>query len=429
MSTQFDGTVFVLGGPILDSDKRAFVDEHMVVIEEGRFVAIEPASQLPSDAANVIDVAGAHIMPGLIDGHTHLMSRSGVEADAKLITTSVIDGVIMAKRQIESGVTSLRDPGCKHRGTHQLRDEIASGRIVGPRAYTAGPNIVGSGAPVDWRNHFVDGPDDVRKAVREEIKSGANMIKLVLSHTTADSDWTTCLRYLNDEEIAVAVAEAHLLDTRVGCHCEGIPAARAAVNAGIDVIDHGLTLDDALVRQMADQGTFYVPTLWAFSTNTHRSIGKTISEERAPIYDRNIARIHRESAQRAMAAGVKIFAGTDPVHWIPARDAMVCEIEALVDAGMAPIDALLAATEVSADAIGDPSIGSIRRGKRADLAVFDGDPLTDLRALARPRLVMKDGEILVDLRHDQAAADALWADMATGTPASDRQPELWGQRK
>ena len=111
MSTQFDGTVFVLGGPILDSDKRAFVDEHMVVIEEGRFVAIEPASQLPSDAANVIDVAGAHIMPGLIDGHTHLMSRSGVEADAKLITTSVIDGVIMAKRQIESGVTSLRDPG------------------------------------------------------------------------------------------------------------------------------------------------------------------------------------------------------------------------------------------------------------------------------------------------------------------------------
>ena len=108
---------------------------------------------------------------------------------------------------------------------------------------------------------------------------------------------------------------------------------------------------------------------------------------------------------------------------------MVCEIEALVDAGMAPIDALLAATEVSADAIGDPSIGSIRRGKRADLAVFDGDPLTDLRALARPRLVMKDGEILVDLRHDQAAADALWADMATGTPASDRQPELWGQRK
>lgn len=422
-------TRFVLGGPILDSEARTFVDDHMVVIEGDRFVGIAPVAQLPSDAELVTDVAGAHIMPGLIDSHTHLMSRSGVEADAKLITTSAIDGVIMAKRQIESGVTSLRDPGCKHRGIHQFRDEIAAGRIVGPRAYTAGPNIVGSGAPVDWRNHFVDGVDDVRKAVREEIKSGADLIKLVLSHTTADSDWDTCLRYLNDEEIATAVAEAHLLGTRVGCHCEGLPAARGAVNAGIDVIDHGLALDDALVAQMAEQGTFYVPTLWAFSTDTHLNIGKTITEDRAALYERKIAGPHRESVQRAMAAGVKIAAGTDPVHWIPARDVMVCELETLVAAGMAPIDALLAATAVSADAIGDPSIGSIRPGNRADLAVFDGDPLRELRALARPRLVMKDGEILVDLVHDQAAADALWADIATGIPASDRQPELWGERK
>ena len=422
-------TRFVLGGPILDSGARAFVDDHMVVIDGGRFVGIQPVSQLPSDAAQVTDVAGAHILPGLIDAHTHLMSRSGVEADANLITTSTIDGVIMAKRQIESGVTSLRDPGCKHRGIHRFRDEIASGRIVGPRAYTAGPNIVGSGAPVDWRNHFVDGIDDVRKAVREEIKSGADLVKLVLSHTTADSDWNTCLRYLNDEEIATAVAEAHLLGTRVGCHCEGLPAARAAVNAGIDVIDHGLALDDALVAQMAEQGTYYVPTLWAFSTNTHLHVGKTITEDRAALYEEKIAGPHRESVQRAMAAGVRIAAGTDPVHWIPARDAMVCELEALVAAGMAPIDALLAATQGSADAIGDPTIGSIRPGNRADLAVFDGDPLRDLRALARPRLVMKDGETLVDLRHDQPAADALWADIATGLPASDRQPELWGQRK
>jgi len=421
-------TQFVLGGPILDSDARSFLDDHMVVIRDGRFVAIEPAAQLPSDAALVTDVAGARILPGLIDAHTHLMSRSGVEADAKLITTSAIDGVIMARRQIESGVTSLRDPGCKHRGIHQFRDEIAAGRIVGPRAYTAGPNIVGSGAPVDWRNHFVDGADDVRRAVREEIKSGADLIKLVLSHTTADSDWNTCLRYLNDEEIATAVAEAHLLGTRVGCHCEGLPAARGAVNAGIDVIDHGLALDDALVAQMADQGTYYVPTLWAFSTATHLEVGKTIDADRAPLYEEKIAGPHRESVQRAMAAGVRIAAGTDPVHWIPARDVMVCELEALVGAGMAPIDALLAATEVSAAAIGDPTIGSIRRGNHADLAVFDGDPLQDLRALARPRLVMKDGETLVDLRHDQAAADALWADIATGIPASGRQPELWGQR-
>ncbi|BCW45362.1 amidohydrolase family protein [Arthrobacter sp. StoSoilB5] len=418
-------TRFVLGGPILDTDARAFVSDHMVVIDGGRFVGIEPASQLPSDAHEVIDVRGAHILPGLIDSHFHLMSRSGVEADPKLVTTSVVDGVITARRAIESGVTTVRDPGCKHRGIHAFRDEIAAGRVLGPRAFTAGPNIVGRGAPVDWRNHFADGVDEVRRAVREERLGGADLIKLVLSHTTGDSDWTTCLRYLNDDEIATAVAEAHLLGARVGCHCEGIDAARAAVNAGIDVIDHGLTLDDALVARMADQGTFYVPTLWAFSTKTHLTVGKTITEDRAAIYEERIARVHRESVQRAMAAGVRVAAGSDPIHWIPARDVMVCELEALVDAGMTKLDALFSATEVSAAAIGDPRLGSIRSGNFADLVVVDGDPSTDLRALARPRLVMKDGVVVVDLLDDDKAANELWADIATGAPASDRQPEIW----
>lgn len=418
-------TQFVLGGPILDSDARAFIDNHMVVVEDGRFTGIESVSQLPSDARTVIDVRGASILPGLIDSHFHLMSRSGVEADAKLIATSVVDGVITARRAIESGVTTVRDPGCKHRGIHAFRDEIASGRVLGPRAFTAGPNIVGRGAPVDWRNHFADGVDEVRRAVREERLGGADLIKLVLSHTTGDSDWTTCLRYLNDEEIATAVSEAHLLGARVGCHCEGIDAARAAVNAGIDVIDHGLTLDDGLVAQMAEQGTYYVPTLWAFSTKTHLTVGKTIPEDRAAIYEERIARVHRESVQRAMAAGVKIAAGSDPIHWIPARDVMVCELEALVDAGMTKIDALLAATAVSAEAIGDPRLGSIRPGNFADLVVVDGDPATELRALARPRMVMKDGNVVVDLLHDDHAAQALWAEIATGRPASDRQPEIW----
>ncbi|MFJ5956536.1 amidohydrolase family protein [Paenarthrobacter sp. NPDC092416] len=418
-------TRFVLGGPILDTDERAFVRDQMVVIDGGRFVGIEPVSQLPSDAHEVIDVRGAHIIPGLIDSHFHLMSRSGVEADPKLITTSVVDGVITARRAIESGVTTVRDPGCKHRGIHAFRDEISAGRVLGPRAFTAGPNIVGRGAPVDWRNHFADGVDEVRRAVREERLGGADLIKLVLSHTTGDSDWTMCLRYLNDEEIATAVAEAHLLGARVGCHCEGLDAARSAVNAGIDVIDHGLALDDELVSRMADQGTFYVPTLWAFSTKTHLTVGKTITEDRAAVYEERIARVHRESVQRAMAAGVKIAAGSDPIHWIPARDVMVCELEALVDAGMTKLDALFAATEVSAEAIGDSRLGSIRAGNFADLVVVDGDPSNDLRALARPRMVMKDGVVVVDLLDDDNAAGTLWADIATGAPASDRQPEIW----
>lgn len=421
----------VHGGPILDVRRGVTLDGHAVVIgADGRVTAVEPLGAVPTETDYAtVDVDGATIVPGLIDSHFHLMSRSGVEADAHLVTLTVIDGVITARRAIESGVTTVRDPGCKHRGIHTFRKEIAAGRVLGPRAYTAGPNVVGSGAPVDWRNVFADGVDEVRRAVRLERLAGADFIKLVLSHATASSDWETCLRFLNDEEIAAAVAEAHLLGARVGCHCEGLPAARAALNAGMDVIDHGLFIDDALAAQMARQGTFYVPTLWAFSTNTHLNVGKTIRPERAEVYEEKVARIHRESVQRAIAAGVKIAAGSDPVHWIPARDVLVCELETLVAAGMSPIDALRAATLVGADAIGAAAdIGCLEPGRFADLVAVAGDPLTDLRALARPSLVMKAGKVEVDLRKDPAAAAALWADIATGEPASERQPEIWLER-
>ncbi|MGW0035828.1 amidohydrolase family protein [Gordonia sp. NPDC003376] len=420
----------VHGGPILDVESGTFHHDAALVIADGVIESFQTHFTVPySSDHSLIDVRGGHVIPGLIDSHFHLMSRSGVVADADLVTRSVVDGVITARRAVESGVTTVRDPGCKHRGIHRLRDEIADGRVIGPRAYTAGPNIVGSGAPVDWRNHFANGADQVCAAVREELLAGADFIKLVLSHTTGSSRWATCLRYLNDEEIAVAVAEAHLLDARVGCHCEGLAAARAAVAAGVDVIDHGLALDDALVVRMADQGTFYVPTLWAFRTNTHLHVGKTITADQSADYEDRIARVHRESVQRAMAAGVKIAAGSDPIHWIPARDVLLCELEALVDAGMSTIDAIRAATVVAADAIGRPGIvGTLRRGAHADLVVVDGDPLTELRVLGRPLLVVKGGTTLVDHRTESTQRAALWDDIASGSPASARQPEIWLSR-
>jgi imidazolonepropionase-like amidohydrolase len=360
----------------------------------------------------------------------HLMSRSGVEADADLVTTSTIDGILSAQRTIEAGVTTVRDPGCKHRGIYRLKKEIASGRIPGPRTFAAGPNIVGSGAPVDWRNVFADGVDAVRRAVRLERLAGADFIKLVLSHTTAASRWETCLRYLNDEEIAAAVSEAHALGARVGCHCEGLPAARGAVAAGMDVIDHGLALDEALIQQMVEQGTFYVPTLWAFSSATHLNYAKTIREDQVPDYEARISNAHLASVQMAHAAGITIGAGSDPIHWIPARDVLVKEIGALVSAaGFSVTDALISGTINGARVIGvEDSTGSLDAGKYADVVVVDGDPRDDIRALARPTVVMKEGDVMLDLLGKPEAAEAHWLAMAAGDPASDRQPEIWLER-
>ncbi|MFB7325780.1 amidohydrolase family protein [Streptomyces sp. NPDC056190] len=423
-------TTLVHGGPVLDVRRGTWREGAAVVVEDGRVTEIVGRDAVPHETgAEIVDTDGGHILPGLIDAHAHLMSRSGVEADADLITRSVVDGVITARRFIESGITTVRDPGCKHRGIHALRAELAAGRVLGPRAFTAGPNVVGSGAPVDWRNVFADGPDAVRRAVRLERLAGADFIKLVLSHTTADSDWTLCLRYLNDEEIATAVSEAHLLGARVGCHCEGIDAARGAVAAGVDVIDHGLTIDAPLAARMAAQGTVYVPTLWAFRTKTHLNVGKTITEDQAAVYEERIGAVHEQSVRYAVEAGVTIAAGSDPIHWIPARDVLICELEALTEAGLSAADALRAATLGSATALGEQdNLGSLEPGYRADVLVVDGDPLADLRALGRPRLVMRDGRVLVDLRDDKAAAEALWADITTGEPASERQPEIWLRR-
>lgn len=417
----------VHGGPVLDVRTGRFEEQRALVIRDGRIAAVEPAAVVPRESdARIVDVDGGWVIPGLIDSHFHLMSRSGVEATPELITTSTVDGLMTARRAVESGVTTVRDPGCKHRGIFTLRDEIAAGRVRGPRTYAAGPNVVGSGAPVDWRNVFADGVDEVRRVVRKERLAGADLIKLVLSHTTGASRWRTTLRYLTDEEIAAAVSEAHALGARTGCHCEGVEAAAAAVAAGMDVIDHGIHLDDAVVAAMADRGTFYVPTLWAFATRTQLEYAETIGAHQVEDYDAGIGTPHLRSFQRAHAAGITIAAGSDPIHWVPARDVLVCELEALAAAGMTAAEALRAGTLNGALAIGaEDDLGTLEPGRFADLVVLAENPLQDLGALRRPRLVAKGGEIVVDVRGDEDAAESLWADIALGRPASGRQPEIW----
>jgi imidazolonepropionase-like amidohydrolase len=295
--------------------------------------------------------------------------------------------------------------------------------------FAAGPNVAGSGAPVDWRNVVADGVDEVRRVVRKEVLAGADFIKLMLSHTTGDSRWRTCLRYMNDEEIATAIAEAHALGARTGCHCEGRVAARAAVTSGMDVIDHGTSLDEPLVAEMAARGTVYVPTLWAFRPETHHRYNGTISDAQLADFTARMGDEHLASVQRAMAAGVTIAAGTDPIHWVPAQDLLVRELEALAAAGMGTADLLRAVTVNGAVALGqEERIGQLAPGFHGDLVVVEGDPAADLRALARPRLIVKDGRPFLDLLADDAAAAAHWQALAVHEPLSGRQPEIWLER-
>lgn len=384
---------------MFDVGSGRFIEDQMLVVERQRIVGVAPVSELPDESdARTIDVAGRHVLPGLIDSHFHLMSRSQPEISDDRVTLSAIEGVQTARQAIEAGVTTVRDPGCKHRGIYALREEIASGRVVGPRAMVAGPNVTGSHAAAEWRNAFADGPDEVRKVVRKAILAGADFVKLVLSHEPPERGWSVLVRYLTDEEIAAAVSEAHALDRRVGCHCEGLEPARAAVDAGMDCIDHGTVIDEELAQRMAERGTALVPTLWAYSTRTQVGWGVFDRVESARYEEAFLAE-HRASFRYALEAGVMIGAGSDSIVEIPETDATVCELEALRDAGMAPVDVLRAGTINGATILGiEEETGSLDAGKRADVIAVDGNPLDDLRVLERPSLVVKDGNALVDAR-------------------------------
>ena len=408
-------TQFVVGGPIWDSAAGTFQDGHAIVVEEGRITAVEPMADLPQDPApDVIDVGGAHVLPGLIDCHFHLISRTDTEATIDLVTESVAEGVMSAARILEAGVTTVRDPGCKHRGIYTLRRLISEGRVRGPRAFVSGPNPTGNGAPKDWRNLFVDGVEAMRSAVRQERRAGADFIKLILSRTAPESDFTFVLRYLTDAEIEAAISEAHLLGVRTSAHCEGIEPARAAVRAGIDCLEHALSLDDELAEQMAEQGTAYVPTRWVFLTDNELGWGD-IGPSQAEAYRERIEQEHDRALDAALRAGVLIGAGTDSLDVVPTKDVLVRELEALVAAGMSHRAVLDAATINAARIIGhEATIGSLEAGKWADLIAVDGNPLEDLRALNRPTVVMKGGAVEVDLRADRAEAEEVWA--AFGVP-------------
>jgi imidazolonepropionase-like amidohydrolase len=415
----------IFGGPIWNTEASQFEDGRLLVIQGDRIESVESIGELPTGdaSARLLNVSGAHVVPGLIDLHFHLISRTAFDANIDLIADGMIEGVLSAKRTLEAGVTTVRDMGTKHRGIHTLKRAINEGKIQGPRAFVAGPNPTGSGAPPGWRNVFADGPEGFRRAVRQEWRAGSDFIKMVLSHAAQESEFAVVLRYMTDEEIRAAVSEAHALGIRTGCHCEGIDAARAAVNAGMDCLDHAHHLDEELTRQMADQGTGYVPTLWCYRLESQLAWGY-LDAEYADVYRVKIEAEHRRSFERALAAGVLIGTGSDSIDWLPPQDVTVREIEALVEYGMTKSQALDAATINAARIIGqEREFGSLSQGKLADVLVVDGDPLEDLRALARPLMVMKAGKVALDVLHERENAIQFWTEF-TRTPVEAGRVEL-----
>ena len=374
-------------------DVREGVD---VRIDGGRFTEIGPA--LDGNGPE-LDAGGATAIPGLIDAHTHLSLDATPQAFEHALEWShayqALGAANRAEGLLANGVTTARDVGGVASLILGLRDGVADGLTPGPRIYAAGAWLTatgGHGWPIGIE---ADGPDAVRRAVREQLKAGADLIKLMASGGVVGPGLGPDAVQFSEEEVAIAAAEAHGAAKTLAAHAHGADSIRNAVRGGVDTVEHGSFLTSELIEEMRERNTFLVPTLAVVPLVLGHAEEAGL-EAHTVERGREVAAVQRQNVAAAHRAGIPIVAGTDMGTPFTPPDTIHAEIAALAEIGLTPHEAIQAATLQGARALGlDDELGTVQPGRRADLLVLDGDPLADLAATRRIRHLVQDGELRI----------------------------------
>jgi imidazolonepropionase-like amidohydrolase len=410
-SAQQSTRTLIRTGHLLDVKTGAEPAAQTIVVTGDRITAIAPTASTPKQSGDTeIDLTKYTVMPGLIDVHTHLTMAPNFDPYYELTMTpakEAIIGVENAKVTLEAGFTAVRNVGANDYTDVALRDEINAGHIPGPHMQASGPALGITGGhmdenllPFEYHVHgqsVADGIPAVQHQVRENIKYGADLIKIgATGGVLSKGDDPQASQYTLEEMQAI-VADAHRLGRKVAAHAHGGQGILWASEAGVDSIEHGSYLNDEGIAMMKKHGTYLVPT--AYLIDWMQEHGKL-----PPLYQqkmKDVSAVEKQNAIKAIKAGVKVALGTDAAVYPHGLNAH--EVDVYVNQfGMSPLQGIQTGTINAADLMGwTDKIGTIEPGKWADIIAIDGDPLKDVKLLQNVPFVMKSGIVYKDEVHKQ----------------------------
>ena len=393
----------VRAGHLLDVKTGKLTDGQTIVVVGETIQTISPTPEVQAQAGDtVVDLGGLTVLPGLIDVHTHLTMNPDFDPYRELTSTSAkeaINGVVNARATLMAGFTSVRNVGADGFVDVDLRDAINSGQVAGPHMLVSGPLIGITGGHCDdnllpIRYHAVgdgvaDGIAEVQHKVRENIKYGADLIKICATGGVLSKGDDPQASQFTLEEMQAIVADAHRLGRKVAAHAHGAQGILWATEAGVDSIEHGSYINDEGIAAMKKRGTYLVPTLYLEDWMLQ-------SGHLPPFYQKkmvDVSAVAKNNIKHAMQAGVKIAMGTDAAVYPHGLNAH--ELDVYVNQlGMAPLAALQTATINAADLMGwSAKTGTLEAGKWADMIAVEKNPLDDVRVLQDVKFVMKAGVV------------------------------------
>ncbi|HEX4508054.1 MAG TPA: amidohydrolase family protein [Alphaproteobacteria bacterium] len=398
-------TIYLTAARMVDPVAGKVVDKPAIVIKDDKIVSVGTAGSLaaPEDARKV-DLGQETILPGLIDMHTHITSRSdkaGYERLGVSVPAQAVSGVANAWKTLQAGFTTLRNVGANGFADVALRDSINSGETVGPRLFVSGPLIGATGghcdenllpfAYHDTKEGVADGVDAIRKKVREVHKYGADLIKLCATGGVLSAGDSVGAQQLTYDEMKAAVDEAHMLGLKVAAHAHGTAGINDAIRAGVDTIEHASFADAESIALAKQKGAVFDMDIYNDDFILAEGLKMGMLPENI-AKEKTVGRTQRETFKRAVQAGVTMTFGTDAGVYPHGDNAK--QFAKMVEWGMTPMQAIQAATSTAARVLGPLGDGlGIAPGKYADIVAVDGDPLANVAELEHVKFVMKAGVV------------------------------------